>query len=59
MTWNFYPLGDDAKPARSPRGGGGGHKKSKNWTQKDTGKKKGGPGVINFDRAVYEQNVSL
>ena len=48
---------DDSKTARSPMGGRGGHKKSKNWTQKDTGEK--GGGVINFDHAVYEQNVSL
>ena len=53
------PFRDDSKTARSPMGGRGvGHQKSKNWTQKDTGKKGGGV-VINFDRAVYEQNVSL
>ena len=37
-------LRDDSKTARSPMGGRGGHQKSKNWTQKDTGEK----GVIYF-----------
>ena len=38
---------DHSKTARSPMGGrGGGHQKSKNWTQKDTGER--GGGVINF-----------
>ena len=35
-------LGDDVKTARSPMGGRGGHQKSKNWTQKDTGEEGGG-----------------
>ena len=33
---------DHAKTPRSPMGGRGGHQKSENWTQKDTGEKGGG-----------------
>ncbi len=37
-----FLIRDDAKTPRSPMGGRGGHQKSKNWTQKDTGEKGGG-----------------